>query len=474
MLCSKTLFYRTLFQTFIASIFSNILFLAGIFVIIFNIIRHYAGQMNVVEFLETSIATNRTIQNSCDLSERQVLRELQKLGGRVVKIASGRSPRYALTVNAFGVGDRINMWKVDGQGKHTCIAAIRPLSVGGFFVEKQTGGSQLLLGEATNGLYDDLPFFLRDMAPQGFLGRKIARELSARDDGIPNNPEYWNNNHIGEYLLTNSDDAIGNLKLGNNANLRLNSNVSGSTPADYPALAEQAMSDDVGMSSAGGEQPKFITYCTEQKAHVMVKFSPKGNGEVAKRWRDILISEFHANKVLNTDATMAATTRLIEEGGRLFLESIRFDRISENGRSSMISLKSIDAEFIGAGENWVSSLIKLESQELVSHQDVLNGQWLSVFGKLINNTDMHLGNMSLSIHDDVFNLLPIYDMCSMGFAPRKNGEVMPFSFTKPDLADESLPNDLIRKVKKLADKYWCNLSNDPRISDNFREFLKLS
>jgi len=36
----------------------------------------------------------------------------------------------------------------------------------------------------------------------------------------------------------------------------------------------------------------------------------------------------------------------------------------------------------------------------------------------------------------------------MGFAPRKNGEVMPFSFTKPDLADENLPNDLIRKVKK--------------------------
>jgi len=97
-----------------------------------------------------------------------------------------------------------------------------------------------------------------------------------------------------------------------------------------------------------------------------------------------------------------------------------------------------------------------------------------VFGKLINNTDMHLGNMSLSIQGDVFKLLPIYDMCSMGFAPRKNGEVMPFSFAKPDLADESLPNDLFKKVKKLADKYWCNLSNDPRTSDDFRGFLESS
>ncbi|ORU90369.1 MAG: hypothetical protein A6F71_05215 [Cycloclasticus sp. symbiont of Poecilosclerida sp. M] len=430
--------------------------------------------MNVVEFLETSIATNKNIQNGCGLNERQVLRELKKLGDRVVKIASGRSPKYALTINSFGVGDRINLWEVDGHGKHTCIAVIRPLSVGGFFVQKRISGSKLLLGEAKNGLYDDLPFFLRDMAPQGFLGRKIARELSTRDDAIPNNPEYWNNNHIGEYLLTNSDDALGDLKLGNSANLRFKSNVSRSTSTDYPALAKQAMSDDVPISSAGGEQPKFITFCAEQKAHVMVKFSPKGNDKVAIRWRDILISEFHANEVLNTGATTAATTRLIEEGDRLFLESIRFDRIGENGRSSMISLKSIDAEFVGSGENWVSSLIKLESMELVSSQDVLNGQWLRAFGKLINNTDMHLGNMSLSIHGDVFNLLPIYDMCSMGFAPRKNGEVMPFSFTEPDLADEGLSNDLIRKVKKLADKYWCNLSNDPRISDDFREFLKSS
>jgi len=68
------------------------------------------------------------------------------------------------------------------------------------------------------------------------------------------------------------------------------------------------MSDDVTMSSAGGERPKLITYCTEQKAHVMVEFSPK---EMI-RLRDILISEFHENEVLNAGVTTAATTGLIE------------------------------------------------------------------------------------------------------------------------------------------------------------------
>jgi len=89
-----------------------------------------------------------------------------------------------------------------------------------------------------------------------------------------------------------------------------------------------------------------------------------------------------------------------------------------------------------------------------------------MFGKLINNINMRLGNISLSMQGEGFNLLPIYDMCSMVFAPRKNGEVMPFSFAKPDLAGEGLSNDLIKKVKKLADKYRHNLSNDPRISDD--------
>ncbi len=35
-----------------------------------------------------------------------------------------------------------------------------------------------------------------------------------------------------------------------------------------------------------------------------------------------------------------------------FLESIRFDRSGEYGRGSMISLQSIDAEFVGSGVSW--------------------------------------------------------------------------------------------------------------------------
>jgi len=426
----------------------------------------------IVDYLENNIATNKELQRVSGSNERQILRELKKLGDRIVKIASGKSPKYALTVNAFGVGDRINVWDVDAHGKHRCIAVVRPLSVGGFFVETRTGGSNLLLGEAKNGLYDDLPFFLRDMAPQGFLGRKVAKEIASRDEDYPSNPDYWGTNHIGRYLLSNNDDTLGSLKLGDSANLRLRYHINSSAPRDYPELANAVMFGDVSASSAGGEQPKFTAFCTERQAHVMVKFSPEGDGVTARRWRDVLISEYYANQVLNNGATIAAKTRLVEEGGRLFLESIRFDRHGEQGRSSMLSLKSIDAEFVGTGESWVKSLVHLHEQGLLSEQDLLNGKYLWVFGRLINNTDMHLGNISLSMHGSVFNLLPIYDMCSMGFAPKNNGEVLPFVFTSADLTAANLQESKLNGIKKAANKYWHLMVEDVRVSIELRGELQ--
>lgn len=434
-------------------------------------VGHLSDKTMINEYLTDHIATNKQLQMASGLTDRQVLRELKKLGDSVVKITSGKSPRYALAVNAFGAGDRINLWEVDEHGKHSCIAVIRHLSAGGYFVEKRMGGSRLLLGESKDGLYDDLPYFLRDMAPQGYLGRKIAQEIATRDTAFPTNPELWSNHHIGRYLLSNNDDALGNLKLGDAAYLRFKHTYNRSTPKDYPKLAEQVMSESAPMSSAGGEQPKFTTFCMERQAHVIVKFSPKGDDANARRWRDVLISEHYANEVLNTGMTTAASTRLFEQGERLYLASIRFDRRGEDGRCSMLSLKSIDAEFVGLGDNWVNCLTSLNAEGLLSDQDVLNGKYLWLFGKLINNTDMHLGNMSLSVHGDVFSLLPIYDMCSMGFSPKKNGEVMPFAYIKPDLPEIGLAKWQVKGVEKMADEYWHSILDDPRISDEFRAFL---
>jgi hypothetical protein len=74
--------------------------------------------------------------------------------------------------------------------------------------------------------------------------------------------------------------------------------------------------------------------------------------------------------------------------------------------------------FIGSGNDWPFVMRALEIKKLLSRQHAYDAEYIWGFGRLINNTDMHLGNLSLAIEGSVFRLLPVYDMCSMGFAPQ--------------------------------------------------------
>lgn len=426
--------------------------------------------MTVEEYLQSKIATNKEIQLACGLTQRQVGLQLKKLGNRVIKIENGRSPKYALTISRFGVGDSILIWEVDHFGKPTCIANLRPLAADGFFVEGEQYMPKVFLGEGKNGLFDDLPFFLADMAPKGFLGKKIAEQLASIDKSFPAHLKDWRSEHVGRYLLANTDNSIGNLKFGNNATLNLRPGLIKHDRSDYLALADGIMDNEEVLSSAGGEHQKFTTFCADINAHVIVKFSPKGDDANARRWKDVLITEHYAAQAINsTRFVTAAETHIFEDGGRLFLESKRFDRSGENGRLSMLSLEVIDAEFVGSGVDWSDSCFKLFQQGLLSEQDYINVEFLSVFALFIRNTDTHLGNISFATHRDIFSLLPIYDMCSMGFAPRSNGEVAPLKFTWPSLIKVRKVG--VTGVKHCAEGFWLQLVKEPKISDEFRDFI---
>jgi len=330
---------------------------------------------------------------------------------------------------------------------------------------------RVLLGAKGNGLFDDLPYFLNDLCPQGFLGRHVAKEMSRLSDAFPADPKSWNTNHIGKFLVSNGDDLPGNFKFGQQALFRVRRKSAPCTEEEYPVHADSVMNGVIPGSSAGGEQPKFTAFCAERSCHVIVKFSPRGNNEIAKRWRDILITEFHATEAIRSKNFPAAETRLIEIGGRLFLESQRFDRVGEYGRMPLISLQSVDAEFVGLGSNWPQVLDALYMKNLIAAEHVFDAEFLWHFGRLINNTDMHLGNLSLGIDGDVFRLLPIYDMCSMGFSPKGGGEVMPYGFLPPDSHGINVNNDIFLTAKAMAYDFWERVANDDRISDEFRRFL---
>lgn len=236
-------------------------------------------------------------------------------------------------------------------------------------------------------------------------------------------------------------------------------------------MAEDVLKGEVPGSSAGGEQPKFTAFNSLNESHVIVKFSPKDDTDIAKRWRDILITEYHAAQIINENICPAAQTRFLEAEGRLFLETHRFDRLGVSGRYSMISLQAIDDEFTGLGHNWARVMGALKDQGLVRDQDAHAAGQLLYFGQLIHNTDMHLGNLSLFIDGETFKLLPCYDMCSMGFAPKSVGEVGPFFFDASKIPDPELNTSDTTRLQRLAYAFWENVLGDEHISSEFRSFL---
>lgn len=219
-------------------------------------------------------------------------------------------------------------------------------------------------------------------------------------------------------------------------------------------------------SSAGGEQQKFTA------SAIIVKSSPPSNSEILRRWRDVLITEYHAAVILLEHGFRVAETRLLETGGRLFLESQRFDRVGEYGRMSMISLAAVDAEFIGSGSSWPRALKALAGRGLIAPECVVDAESLWCFGKLIHNTDMHLGNLSLAMDGDVFRLLPVYDMCSMGFAPRSGGEVRPYAFAPRHPERLAIYEETYGAVRRMAAGFWNSVARDGRLSGEFKAFLR--
>ncbi|MEQ1555386.1 MAG: type II toxin-antitoxin system HipA family toxin YjjJ [Gallionella sp.] len=427
--------------------------------------------LSINDYLLRGAATSKEIQAATGLSQTAVSRQLRAMGDALVTLPNIRPPKYALLQNAFGANNKLPLATVDAHGNTVLLAHIRPLVPSGFLVEAATGMPPVLLGASGTGLFQALPYFLSDLCPQGFLGRQIAANLSTQSDDFPSDPRHWNANHIGRYLIANGDDLPGNFKFGEQALARVRRKPLVSTEQDYPALAESVMTGVIPGSSAGGEQPKFTAFCGTRAAHVIVKFSPAGNSELARRWRDILISEYHAAETLHEANIPAAETRLIESGERLFLESQRFDRAGEFGRMSMLSLQVIDAEFTGIGSSWPRVLDALHQQNLVSWQHVFDVEELWWFGSLINNTDMHLGNLSFAIDGGVFRLLPVYDMCAMGFAPKSGGEVQPYRFVPPSYKGIHLKPETLAYTQNLARRFWQRLSSDARISDGLKTFL---
>ena len=394
-----------------------------------------------------------------------------------IAMGAARARKYALRRRIPGVDSPIPLFVVSETGQALPIGVLEALQ-GGWFVLLAATGNEYTL-------FQGMPFFLRDLRPQGFLGR--MEPLRNRDLDLPDDILRWSDDHVLKFLSRRSEHAAGNVLIGNESCARFLAAVRDShadvvaaidRPSAYPLLAERAMRGDQPGSSAGGEQPKFTLlvqrdevkppFVKPQFDHAIVKFSPKVDTASGQRWADLLVCEHLALRVLLSNDIPAAMTSILEAGQRVFLEVIRFDRTGSAGRLPMITLAGMDGELGMLDQNWTAVARELRHQGLLSASDQETVEILDLYGALIGNTDKHHGNIAFSwAFGAPYRLLPSYDMLPMFYRPTAHGEIMQRTWQPDMLARLELRH--LSACLRMASEFWRDVLNDCRISQDFKK-----
>ena len=366
------------------------------------------------------ILTGRQLQVSTGKSQPSISLALARLGADVCKLGAARSTRYALTHGILGLPARQRLTRTSPEGLQEVFGELTHLNNGQVHVRSAQGAEWL---SSAGGL----PWFLEPLRPQGFLGRQLVRlrpDLSA-------DPDAWSAEQVLYMATHHASDPPGAFSLGNEDLDRLVPQAP--VPLDARATYYDTVASHIGTtlptaSSAGGEQPKFVTeinrgasYDGAQHDHLIVKFSPPRGTPFGERWHDLLHLEHLALTVLKENGIAVAQTQVVESAQRTYLESVRFDRMGQDGKRHVVAASAVHAEFVGgARQHWIATCEVLTERALLDVAQLHTVASTYLFGQFIGNTDMHFGNMSFFVDDVVSPTLvptPVYDMLPMMWRP---------------------------------------------------------
>ena len=418
------------------------------------------------------------------VSAPTLLRMIRERPDDIFRLGSTKNARYALRRPLRGQTGKIPVFRIDASGRGHEAGRLELAAPAGALLDLADWGWPTPDDNA-RGWWDGLPYPFYDMQPQGFLGRNLAR-LAHITLNVSANPKEWSDDDIVWVLSQSGSDTPGDVILGYAAYQNWLTSITANEPAlapdnlaaAYARLANAAVSGEVAGSSAAGEFPKFTAVrelAGASTPHVIVKFSGADNSAAVQRWSDLLVCEQLALDTLAESTGLAAARcRIIQGAGRTFLESERFDRIGQSGRKSLITLASLHAALLGTPQtSWPDIAAKMTTRKWLTAADEQRIGVLWWYGKLIANTDMHLGNLSFHISEKgtgptALELAPAYDMLPMRYAPLSGGEVPADANFSPPLP---LPRDREPWLTacKAALHFWLRASENPGISQPFRE-----
>jgi len=427
-------------------------------------------QIEILTYLRRNGATTlASLRDKFSISQPSLSRILSGLKNDILVAGKARETKYAAlrkmdNVSEFPIYEILNDDPLyQNSSRH--LGILYPVYPQGFYFLTKTD-------DAISSFYPDIPYFLNDIRPAGYLGRLIP--LQNADLTLPKDIHLWTDYHCLKYLSTRGWNTIGDLIIGENAfQLYLENCLSPKHVVDYKhrkkeyvRYATEVLSMGDPGSSAGGEHPKFTTILMPQNQHVLVKFSPPVNTDIGERIADLLIAECIALQVLKKHGQDAADAEILLQDNRVFLEVKRFDRIGQFSRLGLISLGSLDAEFSAVSSSWSEIALDLAKNKIIPDNFLEKIRFRELFGEYIANSDMHSFNLSFITRGQrVIDLAPTYDMTCMLFMPR-NYQIIPMDFNPP------LPLIADKKIWKnvffAAIEFWDAVLNDDRISSAFK------
>lgn len=424
---------------------------------------------------------------SLGVSRATLMRLARAAGNEVIVRGNARRTTYAARRALRGSLAALPLYRVNEYGDVQEIARLDLTYPDGCAAEFLADFDWPLDEDMQAGWFDGLPYPLHDMRPQGFLGRNFARHYAEMLQ-VPADPKDWSDDHALHAMSLLGVDLPGNLIVGEPAcrqwleRLQAARLDHSDAPLSehqveqvYASLAETAMAQGVGGSSAGGEFPKFMAvrqFSDGRVQHVLVKFSGSDDSTGTQRWADLLVCEHLASLILPAQLGVgAAASRIHHSGGRTFLEVERFDRHGLLGRSGVTSWLSLNAALFGlAGVPWTEAARQVARRGWLSERDTGNIALLWHFGQLIGNTDMHEGNLSFlpNARDGQagLRLSPVYDMLPMLYAPARGVELPARNF-EPKLPLPAEREDWDRAAH-AAIAFWQTAAADEGISTGFR------
>jgi len=412
----------------------------------------------IIDYLRRNSASSTELAGFCGCDRTTVTRQLKLLESKLVATGRARSTRYYLR---RGTDSDTALYRVSEVGQAEHLGTLIAVMPQGYVVKTNS--------DAEVSYYDDLPWWLQDLRPQGFLGRNLAKALFSQGIVSTDDIDYWKDQDVFYALLHAKGDSPGNVLIGalsyqqwlQHAPLEV-------SEADFVRLATDAMAGEVVGSSAGGEQPKFCAFVDGK--HRLIKFTEPVANANSQRWADLLLAEHIALTTLAGNGIVATRSTIIRQQQRTFLSCERFDRIGALGRKGLVSLRMVDMQFVGKPAEWPVIAQQLLQDKHITAEDAGTIAVVWCFGRLIANTDMHTGNLSFYYAaDGSLTLAPVYDMLPMAFAPLRSGAMASsHALTITAVAQ----GKHWRQAYAMAEQFWAGLVNHADLSPEFQGIAK--